>query len=204
MSPEVKARAFEPFFTTKPVGQGTGLGLATVHGIVQQSGGSIRVDSHPGAGTTFTVTLPLAEPPARSVDVASRVTKNVSAESHAGTVLLVEDEEAVRVIARRVLERAGYRVLIARHGADALQLLAEHGPAIDALLSDVVMPEMGGVELAARAVERAPQLRVILMSGYTDADIGAIGQGGLVDGFVQKPFTAESLLDALQRVAPAA
>jgi PAS domain S-box-containing protein len=200
MPPDVQARLFEPFFTTKPVGQGTGLGLATVHGIVQQSGGTIRVTSRPGAGTTFIVALPLSPdaPAPVAAPPGARVTAPVPGP---GTVLLVDDEEAMRGIGRRVLERAGYRVLSARHGADALRLVEEHGASIDVLLSDVVMPEMGGLALAARAVERVPGLPVVLMSGYADADVGPIGQGGLVHGFVPKPFTAEALLDAVNRAA---
>jgi PAS domain S-box-containing protein len=204
MAPAVKARVFEPFFTTKPAGRGTGLGLATVHGIVEQSGGTVCVSSREGHGTTFTITLPLAEPAARGKEVVQEPPAEPVAahrDRGVGTVLLVEDEAAVRAIARRVLERAGYQVLTARHGADALRVLDEHGAGVDVLLSDVVMPEMGGVELAARVAERLPGVRVVLMSGYADADLGAIGQDGMVDGFVAKPFTAESLLETLQQVA---
>jgi two-component system cell cycle sensor histidine kinase/response regulator CckA len=104
----------------------------------------------------------------------------------------------VRDIARRVLERAGFRVLVARHGADALTVLAHADTPVDLLLTDMVMPEMGGLELAARAVERAPNIRIILMSGYTDADVGPIGRGERVEGFLPKPVTAESLLDAVR------
>jgi CheY-like chemotaxis protein len=113
-------------------------------------------------------------------------------------VLLVEDELAVQTIARRILERAGYRVLVARHGVDALSLLADAGTTVDVLLSDVAMPEMGGAELAALAIARTPGLRVLLMSGYSDAAVGSIGHDRLVSGFIAKPFTAEALLDAVQ------
>jgi CheY-like chemotaxis protein len=199
MSAEVAARAFEPFFTTKAPGRGTGLGLSTVHGIVEQSGGTVRVATTEGLGTTFIVALPLADaaPAAAEPDAAH----GEEPDRGVGTVLLVEDEESVRVIAQRVLERAGYRVLTARHGADALAVLDSGNTRVDVLLSDVVMPEMGGVELATQATERLPELRVILMSGYTDTDLGAIGQGGLVDGFVAKPFTTESLLEAVRDAA---
>ena len=196
MAPEVAARIFEPFFTTKPLGQGTGLGLATVHGIVQQSGGTVRVRTAPGAGTTFTVALPLADPvPVAATPVGTAVTHQA-----AGTVLLVEDEETVRTIAQRILHRAGYRVLTARHGADALRTLAESAETVDVLLSDVAMPEMGGVELARLAAERSPGIRIVLMSGYANADVGTIGKGGVVHGFLAKPFTAPALLDALREV----
>jgi two-component system cell cycle sensor histidine kinase/response regulator CckA len=157
------------------------------------------VASRPGSGTTFTVTLPLAEP---ALEPAPKPAPEPAAAA-ARTVLLVDDEDAMRTVARRVLERAGYRVLVARHGADALRLLEEHGPAVDVLLSDVVMPEMGGVELAARAVERLPGLPVVLMSGYAGVDVGPIGRDGGVQGFVQKPFTAEALLAAVRGAASA-
>jgi CheY-like chemotaxis protein len=193
MPSDVAARAFEPFFTTKAVGKGTGLGLAMVRGIVEQSGGTIHVDTHEGRGTTFTISLPLAE--GRVVESAAHPAEQMRG---IGTVLVAEDEDAVRDIARRVLERAGFRVLVARHGADALAVLAHAETPVDLLLTDVVMPEMGGLELAARAAERAPNIRIILMSGYTDADVGTIGRGERVEGFLSKPFTAESLLEAVR------
>jgi CheY-like chemotaxis protein/anti-sigma regulatory factor (Ser/Thr protein kinase) len=200
MSPDVVARVFEPFFTTKPPGRGSGLGLATVHGIVQQSGGTISVESHPGEGTSFTITLPLALTarvrPTTGEMAVIRDVKEGEGESDqpTGTVLIVEDEDAVRAIAQRLLERGGYRVLTARHGADALRVLAEARTTVDVLLSDVVMPEMGGVELAARAVEMIPGLPVVLMSGYTDKDLGPINEEEMVTGFISKPFTSDSLL----------
>ncbi|HEV2644130.1 MAG TPA: ATP-binding protein, partial [Candidatus Elarobacter sp.] len=196
MTPDVFARAFEPFFTTKPVGKGTGLGLATVHGIVQQSGGTVQVASQPGAGATFTVTLPLAEPAVRASEPmgVTRATRGT------GTVLLVEDEEPLRVVAQRVLQRAGYHVLVARDGVDALRVLSESDVTVDVLLSDVTMPELGGVELAAIAAERVPGIRIILMSGYADTDIGSVGQGSRIDAFLPKPFTTASLLDTVNGV----
>jgi two-component system cell cycle sensor histidine kinase/response regulator CckA len=205
MSPEVQSRAFEPFFTTKPVGQGTGLGLATVHGIVQQSGGTVSLTSELGMGTTVGVSLPLDAPaPAvgsGAADADAAAPTALAAEPEGATVLLVEDEVAVRDIAQRLLHRAGYRVLVASNGADALRLLAQDGEPVDVLLSDVVMPVMGGVELASSAAARWPALRVVLMSGYADTDVGAIGQHGVAQGFVAKPFTAESLLGAVRDAA---
>lgn len=202
MPPEVEARVFEPFFTTKPPGQGSGLGLATVHGIVQQSGGTISVASRPGEGTSFTITFPLAPAPqARPITGevdAVRIGKAGERGRPAGTVLIAEDEEAVRAIAKRLLERAGYRVLTARHGVDALHILAQAGATVDLLLSDVAMPEMGGVELAARAAEMIPGLPVVLMSGYADNDLGPINEEGVVAGFIAKPFTAEALLETVR------
>ncbi|HEU6451833.1 MAG TPA: PAS domain S-box protein [Gemmatimonadaceae bacterium] len=202
MSPEVAARVFEPFFTTKPPGRGSGLGLATVHGIVQQSGGTISVESHPGEGTSFYITLPLAAGsrvrPITGEMYAIRDSKQGKGGRSAGTVLIAEDEEAVRAIAQRLLERAGYRVLTARHGADALRVLAQEGDTVDLVLSDVVMPEMGGVELAAHAAEMIPGLPVVLMSGYTDNDLGPIDEEGVVAGFISKPFTASSLIETVK------
>jgi PAS domain S-box-containing protein len=202
MSPEVVARIFEPFFTTKPAGRGSGLGLATVHGIVQQSGGTISVESRPGEGTSFTITLPLASGsrtrPITGEMQALRDPRGGESSRPAGTVLIAEDEEAVRAIAQRLLERAGYRVLTARHGADALRVLEQAGGTVDVLLSDVVMPEMGGVELAARAAGMIPGLPVVLMSGYTDNDLGPINEEGMVAGFISKPFTSEALLETVK------
>jgi CheY-like chemotaxis protein len=196
MAPEVAARAFEPFFTTKARGHGTGLGLATVHGIVEQSGGTVRLESQQGRGTTITISLPLTQPAPAVVAPVPESAPN----SGRGTVLVVEDEDTVRTIAQRVLERAGFRVLTARHGADALRVLGESDGAVDVLLSDVIMPEIGGVELAVLARERVPGLPVILMSGYTDADIGPAAENGLVNRFLQKPFNSKTLLDVVHSV----
>ena len=197
MEPQVAARAFEPFFTTKPTGEGTGLGLATVHGIVEQSGGSIRMETAPHRGTTFHISLPLAETAA----AAKEPPASVAPGHRGGTVLIAEDEPTVRTVAHRVLERAGYRVLVARDGTEALRILNEHDTPVDLLLSDVVMPELGGVELAAIATHRFPALRVVLMSGYADAEVGPIGPGEIVERFVPKPFTATSLLEAVDDVS---
>ena len=196
MEPQVASRAFEPFFTTKPTGEGTGLGLATVHGIVAQSGGSIRIETAPHRGTTFHISLPLAETSAGMKEPSA----SAAPRRRGGTVLVAEDEPTVRAVAHRVLERAGYHVLVARDGAEALRILNEHDSPVDLLLSDVVMPELGGVELAAIARHRFPALRVVLMSGYADADVGPIGAGEMVERFVAKPFTATSLLEAVDEV----
>ncbi|HEY3348957.1 MAG TPA: ATP-binding protein [Thermoanaerobaculia bacterium] len=183
---------FEPFFTTKEKGKGTGLGLSTVYGIVKQSGGNIWVYSEPGKGTAFKVYLP-------RVDDA--VAEGVSAEASPlpaaaanETILLVEDEESVRTLARRILVGHGYRVLEASGGEAALEAFRAHGARIDLLVTDLVMPDMAGTDLAARLNERHPDLRVLFMSGYTgDA---AVRSGQLVQGraFLQKPFTPAVLL----------
>jgi PAS domain S-box-containing protein len=164
MDPETRARIFEPFFTTKDTGKGTGLGLSTVYGIVKQSDGEIRVRSSPGHGTTVEVFLPW-------VDEAEGPAASESAEpdaEHRGseTILVVEDEELVRRMARRALERCGYRVLEARDGAEALAIVRENRGDVDLVLTDLVMPRMGGVELVDRLREEWPKVRALFMSGY--------------------------------------
>jgi CheY-like chemotaxis protein len=189
MAPAVRAHLFEPFFTTKPAGAGTGLGLAAVYGIVRQARGAISVDSAEGAGTTFSVTLPLVEAPADRAAVVPAAT---------ATVVLAEDEDAVRLSVQRLLERAGHTVLAVPDGGAALRLLLERDGRADLLLTDATMPVLGGRELARRVAERWPALPVVLMSGYTEWDEprDASGMpGGLasVRALLEKPFTAERL-----------
>jgi len=189
MSPEVQARIFEPFFTTKGPGKGTGLGLATVYGIVKQTGGHVRVFSEPGAGTTFRIYLPRTD---AAVEPAGR-TEAAEAGRGTETVLLVEDESEVRVLAREVLERAGYTVLEARAPADAILIAERHVGIIDVLLTDVVMPGMSGRTLADVIAAERPETRVVFMSGYTD---DAIVHHGVLDpgvNFVEKPFAPREL-----------
>jgi two-component system, cell cycle sensor histidine kinase and response regulator CckA len=191
------ARIFEPFFTTKDPGKGTGLGLSTAYGIVQQSGGHITVDSAPSRGATFTVFLPrhIGSEPA-SVSKVDRRRLPGGTE----TLLLVEDEAAVRSSARRLLERQGYEVLEARHGADALRIVEESGRPIDLVVTDLVMPEMGGKELAERLRAHRPGLKVLFMSGYTEKAIAASGVMPPNTGFVEKPFTVEQLMRRLREI----
>jgi signal transduction histidine kinase/CheY-like chemotaxis protein len=188
------ARVFEPFFTTKPMGRGTGLGLSTVHGIVKQSGGGIRVRSRPGEGSTFEVLLPRVD---GAVERGRRRIAQVAAEPARELVLVVEDEQDVGRLARRILERHGFRVLLAGAPSEALEI-ARREPAIDLLLTDVVLPEMSGRVLADRLRQTHPALRVVYMSGYTDdalSDHGVLEPG---TAFVEKPFTSEALVAKLR------
>jgi nitrogen-specific signal transduction histidine kinase/ActR/RegA family two-component response regulator len=200
MDEATRARAFEPFFTTKAPGKGTGLGLATVYGIVRQSGGCVTVSSAPGAGTTVVVELPRtsAPEPARPAADAPAPGRGT------GTVLLVEDDATVRQFVRRVLEWQGYAVLEAAHGPDALRVAAEHGGRIDLVLTDVVMPGMSGRALAEALTASRPGLRVLFMSGYTDDEILRRGLGTTGVALLEKPFTAEALRDAVRRELDAA
>jgi CheY-like chemotaxis protein len=185
---------YEPFFTTKGEG-GNGLGLSTVYGIVEQNGGRIEVDSTLGVGTRFSVHLPIA-----SESLSARLTpvKPTSAIAQAATVLLVEDENAVRILAHRILERAGYRVLDARHGADALLLWRQHADQIDVVVTDLVMPEMGGRALADALHATNPALPIVFMSGYSDDEMTRRGFADAQVAFLAKPFSAESLIGAVR------
>ena len=195
-----RARVFEPFFTTKPPGQGTGLGLSTAYGIAAQSGGTMLAEGAPGEGATFTLLLPAASGGGRRSPEAERASPGAAAGASAGTVLLVEDEAAVRRIARRLLERHGFRVLEARHGADALLTWDEHRGAVDVLGTDLRMPEMGGPELIERLRARRPDLPVVLMSGYVRENGAGAGQAVRA---LDKPFTPEELLGAVEAVRAA-
>ena len=197
MDEETHARIFEPFFTTKEPGQGTGLGLATVHGIVKQSGGHVAVYSEPGSGTTFKVYLPaLREPAAVKTSQLTPPAMPMGSE----TVLLVEDEESVRALTRAVLQRCGYVVIEAADGEEALALASnDTTPPIDLLVTDVVMPRLGGPELAERFRSLRPNARVLYVSGYT-AD-AVLHHGVLVGaGFLQKPFSAAMFAQKVRSV----
>ncbi len=182
---------FEPFFTTKERGKGTGLGLATVYGIVKQSGGHILVYSEPGQGTTFKVYLPSVD---ERIETYSEI--EITCEHHRGTetILLVEDEDALRQLTSQLLKQNGYTVLDARHGGEALLLCERHKDSINLMLTDVVMPHMNGRELAERLMLVKPDMKVIFMSGYTDDAIVHYGilESGIT--FLQKPFTQNILL----------
>jgi two-component system cell cycle sensor histidine kinase/response regulator CckA len=199
MDQATQARIFEPFFTTKEVGKGTGLGLSTVFGIVQQSGGTIRVESAASRGTSFKVYLPRVDEKLDSerLPVAPRTLHGTE------TILLVEDEDQLRVVARGILQRYGYHVVEARDGGEALLLCKHQTSKIHLLLSDVVMPKMSGPELAKRLVKERPQMRVLCMSGYTDDSVFRHGMVDAQFAFLQKPFTPESLARRVREVLDA-
>ena len=195
MTEEVRSRVFEPFFTTKPAGQGTGLGLSTAYGIVKQSGGYIDVETAPSAGTTFTVLLPLS--PESAVMPPTPLPLENLPPMH-GTILLVEDEAAVRDATRRMLSRHGFTVVEAANGVDAMDLWERQAHTIDIVLTDVVMPSMGGADLVRALRQRRPGLRVVFMSGYTQGalDLSEIDEN--TTRFLNKPFTHDRLLATLR------
>jgi CheY-like chemotaxis protein len=196
MTAEVQARVFEPFFTTKEVGKGTGLGLATVHGIVGRSGGSVNVYSEPDKGTSFKVYLPRAEVVETEVPAQLPVVRPYTG-AHA--VLVVDDALELRELAVKLLKRQGFMVLAAANVDEAL-LLLERNASIDVLLTDVVMPGVSGVELSRRLLLKRPALKVIYMSGYTE---DAIVQRGVLEpgiAFLNKPFSSETLGQKIREV----
>jgi CheY-like chemotaxis protein len=195
MGAPTKARMFEPFFTTKEEGKGTGLGLATVYGIVRQSGGIVDVYSEPGQGTTFKVYLPRVEGAPETESPAAFETPPRGSE----TILLVEDAEALRLLVRELLEGAGYAVLDADAPDKALALVESTLDPIDLVLTDMVMPRMSGQELARRIVLLKPKTRVVFMSGYSEqamANHATLEPGTL---FLQKPFTMDALMRTIRR-----
>jgi PAS domain S-box-containing protein len=195
MPPEVAQRAFEPFFTTKGPGQGTGLGLSTVYGVVKEAGGEVRLRSEPGRGTSVTVLLPAAAGGLTSTPAARPA---APARGTGQTILVVEDDDAVRAVVTRMLTRASYRVIAAAAARDALEITADPDVHIDALLTDVVMPDMSGVQLAERIRGSRHQLPVLLMSGYTAGSLPS-GPGAVTDlPLIRKPFDAATLLRHLQ------
>jgi CheY-like chemotaxis protein len=194
MRPEVQKRIFEPFFTTKPPGSGTGLGLATVHGMVRQSEGWIWVYSEPGSGTTFKIFLPATEE-----TVAAPPATIQQALGGTETILLVEDQNDVRQLAATILERYGYRVLSAATGEEALALARDFSGTIHLLLTDVVMPGMNGNDLAKQLMPQR-MLPVLFMSGYAETAIEHRRILQVGQEYIQKPFTPESLAKKVKAV----
>ena len=199
MMPEVRSRVFEPFFTTKGIGNGTGLGLATVYGIVRQSGGYIWLYSEPGIGTTFKIFLPRIDelPEVGSEEIVPRMAAGTE------TILLVEDEEGVRGLIQEILESVGYVVLPCEGGDEALQAASEHPGTIDLLITDVILQTMSGPVIAKQIASQLPTIKVLFISGYTG---DAITHNGILDpnaDFLQKPFTAESLCGKVRSILDA-
>jgi two-component system, cell cycle sensor histidine kinase and response regulator CckA len=196
MPKDVADKAFDPFFTTKPAGQGTGLGLATVYGIIAQSGGTAQIYSEPGWGTTITVLLPTTDD---TVEAADPTAPSGAAGGGGATVLLVEDEDALREVTARILRRSGYRVITATDGSDALATAQAYDGHIDILLTDVIMPGILGKDLADTIVTTRPDITVVFMSGYAQPVLTSHGTLAPDVALVEKPFTSETLLAAIQR-----
>jgi two-component system, cell cycle sensor histidine kinase and response regulator CckA len=193
----IQSQVFEPFFTTKPVGKGTGLGLSTVYGIVKQSGGTITIRSEVGQGTLFTIYLPASSSSAELPPHSSKPRSAVS-----GTILLVEDEPAVRTLVAQLLRGNGYEVIEATHGFEALQKMQTLFDPPDLILTDVVMPQMSGIDLVQKVRQRHSKIKVLYMSGYSDHH--AIKQDVLTGtAFLQKPFTPVGLTDAVRQAIQA-
>jgi CheY-like chemotaxis protein len=200
MSQEIQERLFEPFFTTKANGGGTGLGLATVFGVVKQSGGSIFVYSEEGAGTTFKIYLPAAG--SEAVPAPAPAPEPVIARG-TETIVVVEDDPSVRDLVRLMLEGCGYRILSAPDADSAARLCSEHPGGVDLLLTDVVMPDVGGRVLAERLTALFPALRVLFMSGYSDE---AVFRHGIIrpdTAFIEKPFSQAGLARKVREVLDA-
>jgi CheY-like chemotaxis protein len=203
MDEETQTHIFEPFYTTKERGKGTGLGLSTVYGIVKQNGGGLQVHSKPGQGTTFSLYLPYFGSTDKPVE---KQAEPLVTEVRQGTetILLVEDEEGVRELARRVLLQQGYQVLVARHGYEAIHLCEQHTGPIDLILTDVVMPHrMSGRELTERLKPLLPTTKILYMSGYTDDVVMQYGIRNESLNFLPKPFNPAALIHKVREVLDA-
>jgi CheY-like chemotaxis protein len=198
MAPEMTAHAMEPFYTTKPEGQGTGLGLPMVHGIARQGGGTLAIESRPGQGTRATIYLPVVEQEEVKTESTS---PNVSSTSNApasSTILLVEDEPMLRRLTARMLHQVGYQVVQAENGAEALVRARELGASLDMVVSDIVMPQLSGIDLVRRLRTERPDLPVLLISGYSEP----VNRGRTLPDdveFLLKPFRSEDLCSVVER-----
>jgi len=191
MDEAVRSRIFEPFFTTKPLGKGTGLGLSTAYGIVEQSGGHIEVESTVGSGTTFRVLLPLCQESWIPEGPTAGESRKPAATA---TLLLVEDEPTVRELAYEILAADGYDVITAADGREALEAARRHADRIRLVITDIVMPQMGGLELVEGLAGVIPEAPVLFMSGYSESAVRGEPRFALGAGFLQKPFTPSELL----------
>jgi CheY-like chemotaxis protein len=200
MTPEVRARAFEPFFTTKSPERGTGLGLAMCYGLIQQAGGHIDIESEPGGGTSVRILLPLATPEAPPAPAGGRAaTDPAAARPHGSeTILLVEDESGVREFVRLALTSLGYRVIVARDGADAVEAASRHAGPIHLVLSDVVMPRMNGPEMAGVLRGARPDTRFMFMSGYAEPEANGGTPDADLSRLLVKPFSVDLLAARLR------
>jgi two-component system, cell cycle sensor histidine kinase and response regulator CckA len=194
MTPEVRARVFEPFFTTKPAGQGAGLGLSAIYGIVSQHRGSISVQSEEGTGTCFDIDLPYASTPAPVPDETPPMMRTAGGDEW---ILVVEDDARLRSLAEQILATRGYQVLGAGDGREAAAQIEKHGAKLSLLLTDVVLPDTNGRVLANRALKACPALSVIYMSGYID-EVAILCSGDTPQAFLGKPFTAVGLLELVR------
>jgi two-component system, cell cycle sensor histidine kinase and response regulator CckA len=199
MTRDVLDHAFEPFFTTKAKGEGAGLGLATVYGIITQARGHVQVYSEPGIGTTFTILLP-ATGACAATEPAQDATGLAPGTGAGETVLVIEDEPAMREVTRRILSRNGYRVITAANGREAIEVAADKASGIDVVLTDVVMPQMLGKEAAERIRALRPGVKVLFMSGYTQGLLDSQGVVAAGVNLIEKPFTEKSLLGKLREV----
>lgn len=210
MSDTVRLRLFEPFFTTKERGRGTGLGLSTVYGIIKQSGGYIEVYSKEGHGSTFKIYLPIASASSEAAQAVNQTlkvktegTRPTIEQDQRETILLVEDEDGVRHLATRILEQYGYKVLQAGHGGEALLLAEQHQGQVELLITDMIMPHIGGPELAQRLTSLQPRLRVLYMSGYTDQSVleySMLSEEDILQNFLHKPFSPQSLANKVREI----
>jgi CheY-like chemotaxis protein len=200
MTAEVRDHVFEPFYSTKGVGRGTGLGLATVYGIVKQANGYLRVDSKPGSGAVFSLYLPATSDPVETAEEQDATPYPVVGASRETTVLVVEDEPALRRLVTRILRGAGYSVLEAEDGKAAVSIAGRHTEPIHLLLSDLVMPGLTGQETARQITDRRPEIRVLFMSGYSDD--ASLQRRSLSDEIelLEKPFSAQALLHEIERI----